>query len=686
VLHKTSLTNSWRLWVLIVVLFAAATGIISTAFGVFHNPIPPPPLPFRAPVHPHYRNLNLHPGGTACEMRFLWHSQSPTGSVRLYRGGTFVQEIDSTTRLISAREEYYTVHKVIATGLSHSANYQYTVVGDGFISIPKNFRTGGDAYFSFIAVGDPQIGTPYQTPSVALGVWQSVLDAAMAKVPYAAFMLSVGDQLHTNSWPYDAHQGVIDGVFARSQEMYDILLTPQQFHSLPFVPVPGNHEAGSRNANGHLWHLNHALHNPPAHASYTVANTHRVWGNTVHMDYYMRWGNTVIIVMDYSTHYRPLYGSRLNWLEDTLNRNADASWRIVTFHLPPYSAFRPPDSDFKQNIIRYWIPQFQRLGIDLVLNGHCHSYSRSYNMYDNIPRRGQQFLDAAGNLVPYTTNAVLNPFGISYITINSATASGFYNVTDMAARPFLAVHNQNFMPNFSVVSVTPYTLSIATYQLNNDGSTTLVDVYTIVRYIYEGITLRQMEGSQWGSLHSAIVRSPIFANGVTLQQIENALPPMVEVLTSIRNHDFGTPEAMRRTNYPQYAYGVWALPAPITWDITSIVPPFDPGLRDVVYTISGTIHNVARGNITINVVVGNPPSLAALGYAPNNISLSHSINRASNLHQSNYCEESWRLLSDTLAFARRVYESNYVTSAQLNAAVRALDDAMFSLEPGGLIR
>jgi len=39
----------------------------------------------------YYRNLNLTAGGTVHEMRFTWHSQSPTGMIRLYEAGAIIQ-------------------------------------------------------------------------------------------------------------------------------------------------------------------------------------------------------------------------------------------------------------------------------------------------------------------------------------------------------------------------------------------------------------------------------------------------------------------------------------------------------------------------------------------------------------------------------------------------------------------
>ena len=59
------------------------------------------------------------------------------------------------------------------------------------------------------------------------------------------------------------------------------------------------------------------------------------------------------------------------------NKNID--WTIVFFHRPFYSA---DDSDIT-NMRRTYHPLFDKLGVDLVLQGHSHNYQRSYPLYYN---------------------------------------------------------------------------------------------------------------------------------------------------------------------------------------------------------------------------------------------------------------------------------------------------------------
>ena len=575
-----------------------------------------------------YRNLNLTPGGNVGDMHFTWHSQSPTGSVRIYPAGETTPiaiGASSNPRVLDARSTDtswfpgvtpdYTVHFVVVTGLSPSTDYEYVVVGENFESLRKPFRTGGDDNFSFLIAGDPQLGIDRQPGPAAYSSWQNTMNVAMNRVPNAAFLLSVGDQIHSNNNTYANH-------FARAQYMHDALLSPPVFHSLPFVPVVGNHEAGSANANGPLWHLNYGTLNPIGSGT-ALGNVRRLENGPIHFDYYMRWGNVIIIQLDSNLHSLALSGSRYAWFTNVLAEHSDAEWRVVTFHHPPYSAYRPSTNTAKQNIIANWLPAFERHNIDIVLSGHCHSYSRSHHMQGNIPVLEQQWLDANGTVLlgADATNAVLDPTGITYIAFNSASGSGFYNVTAMAGRYYLAMYNQNFMRNFSVVDVTPNTFSVATYQINNDDSTTLVDVYTIVRSdngaVPSGTITRQMGDTQWGTFVRATIEPITAPLGSSLTTIEGLLPTQVLIETDLRNNDVGTPEALRpsESGIPDYGPIVRPLSVNVIWDMGSIIPAFVPDLTTYqTYTIRGSIPGVAGGIVYIEVTVGDPPPPPFDGY------------------------------------------------------------------------
>ena len=61
------------------------------------------------------------------------------------------------------------------------------------------------------------------------------------------------------------------------------------------------------------------------------------------------------------------------WLEEQLKDNPNR-WTIVTHHHPVYSTSRGRDNPALRE---YWQPLYEKYGVDLVLQGHDHSYGRS---------------------------------------------------------------------------------------------------------------------------------------------------------------------------------------------------------------------------------------------------------------------------------------------------------------------
>jgi 3',5'-cyclic AMP phosphodiesterase CpdA len=61
------------------------------------------------------------------------------------------------------------------------------------------------------------------------------------------------------------------------------------------------------------------------------------------------------------------------WLEEQLKNNPNR-WTIVTHHHPVYSTSRGRDNP---ELREYWQPLYEKYGVDLVLQGHDHSYGRS---------------------------------------------------------------------------------------------------------------------------------------------------------------------------------------------------------------------------------------------------------------------------------------------------------------------
>lgn len=65
-------------------------------------------------------------------------------------------------------------------------------------------------------------------------------------------------------------------------------------------------------------------------------------------------------------------GEQKAWLEKVLKDNP-RKWSIVTFHHPIYSASARRDNS---SLREAWKPLFDQYNVDLVLQGHDHTYAR----------------------------------------------------------------------------------------------------------------------------------------------------------------------------------------------------------------------------------------------------------------------------------------------------------------------
>lgn len=550
-----------------------------------------------------YRNLSLTPGADNSIMRFTWHSGSEEGSIRIWPLGqpqnytildTAAVVLESrmegarnaTTPLVPTRTGYeYFVHHASAYNLDPQTDFEYVVIWDNGESPVYTFRTGGSDNFSFLAAGDPQLGVFAGFLEQDGGGWQNTLDVATRNRNFD-FLLSVGDQIHTTN----AQMGGV----TTSQARHDFLFAPSQFTSLPFVPVVGNHDgSGASNANIHMWQFHYNLPE-------TAPNVRR-FNNAensleTQMDFYLRWGNMLLVQLDSNTTtgFGP-NGPRTQWLEDVVYRNQDATWRVATYHHAVYPVFRfnhdgaGGNNAALGNVRANIVPVLENLEFDLILNGHEHAYSRSHQMLNQIPQLEQLWLDNEGNIVEERTNAVLDPTGIVHITLNSGSGSGYYSIQRMAHRPYIAAYNQNFRRNYTVVDVADYMLSVTTYQINNDGSTTLVDVYSIVRSENGQVpsNLRNLQtyvSEALETLHVAPVRDLVA--GITFEELLEELPRRVNVETVIRNNREDNQAGMiRNPGDGDFGDSVSPAYANVIWDLESSA--FDPAGEEQTFTVTG---------------------------------------------------------------------------------------------------
>ncbi|OYP31171.1 metallophosphoesterase [Rhodopirellula sp. MGV] len=231
-------------------------------------------------------------------------------------------------------------HTVNFTDLSPETKYAYRV-GDGETwSEWFHFTTASSEAkpFSFIYFGDAQ--------NDLRSMWSRVIREAHSDAPKAAFFLHAGDLVNQaesdaewGEWFYAG--GFLNGMIAS-------------------VPVPGNHEQ-AKNEDGtrrlsHHWRPTFAL---PTNGPEGLEES----------CFTFVYQGVRIIGMNSNT----MLDEQAKWLEEVLAAN-QCHWTICTFHHPVFSTGEGRDNE---ELRVRWKPILDRYRVDIVLQGHDHTYGRT---------------------------------------------------------------------------------------------------------------------------------------------------------------------------------------------------------------------------------------------------------------------------------------------------------------------
>ncbi len=231
-------------------------------------------------------------------------------------------------------------HSVVFRDLEPGTKYAYRV-GDGVNwSEWFHFSTASDEPepFSFIYFGDAQ--------NNLRSMWSRVIREAYSDAPKAKFLLHAGDLINIAQSDADWGEWFGAGGWLNA--------------TVPSVPVVGNHEQHKREDGTrgltHHWRPQFTLpEQGPAGLEETV--------------YSFDYQNAKIIILNSNTQH----AEQGVWLEEVLSRNTQP-WVIVSFHHPIFSTAKDRDN---AGLRAAWKPILDKYQVDLVLQGHDHSYGRT---------------------------------------------------------------------------------------------------------------------------------------------------------------------------------------------------------------------------------------------------------------------------------------------------------------------
>lgn len=142
-----------------------------------------------------------------------------------------------------------------------------------------------------------------------------------------------------------------------------VVTTGDNFYDPDGVATPGNYgtpERCLRTASGHRWRATWGNHDIRGRSTSTTLGARRFYAWSA--------GGVRFIMLDSN---KPSERRQRTFLIEQL-RAARGHPVVVVFHHPPFTGGSDHTND--RAVQRYWVPSFERYGVDLVLNGHAHLY------------------------------------------------------------------------------------------------------------------------------------------------------------------------------------------------------------------------------------------------------------------------------------------------------------------------
>lgn len=405
------------------------------------------------------KTISVNIGETESQMIFTWLSKSANESFVVVKDGTGteVANVIATQSDYTSEIEYYSYTATVDC-FATAGDYTYAVGNEDKWSEEETIHVNdnSDNSYSFIAAGDPQIGS---SEAVSDGEgWSTTLDLASSWWGDSIdFLVSVGDQVNASKSDY-------------AEDEYDAYFSADLLTSIPSSVVAGNHEV-------YDYSTYSAHFTAPSTLDTTTASS--VAGDESG-DYWYAYEGTLFLCLNSNVYDSTAV--HYNFIKDAIAEytaiyGESPTWQIVTFHHSIYSsASHYADSDVltRQST---WSDMFSDLDIDVVLMGHDHVYTRSVMMQGTNPT------EYADNSTEDIADYVIDPEDgeVLYVTLNSASGSKYYSIQNYDL-DYVAVKDQTNTPTITKVDVTDSELKITTYY-TSDGSTLedVVDEFSIIR-------------------------------------------------------------------------------------------------------------------------------------------------------------------------------------------------------------
>ncbi|WP_141761082.1 fibronectin type III domain-containing protein [Corynebacterium sp. HMSC034B08] len=399
-------------------------------------------------------------GSDATEANLAWQSKTNETQFLEYWPTADPANI---TRVESPRGPYNSAvfypHEATMTGLEPDTEYAYRVGSDrrGY-SEQRTFTTGTDGdSWSFLAMADAQIGVDTKIAEQS-AAWNKAVNTATGEHPDSAFIMHLGDQ--------------VEGWGAPVKQLEEFT-APEKLQEYRLAVLKGNHET---------YTLDRHFQD-----TYFLPNEVDDTAN-----YFFNYNNVLFIGLDGNRASKADIDVHAKFVNETIAAHgADADWVIVGIHHAPFSqGTHYTDKDVVE-LRNSLTPKLSEAGVDLVLSGHDHIYTRTHlmNGVDPVIPAGTS---KSGDILIPENNEVL------YVTSTTATGGKYYdfqdengtthpnvreeNVTDLAHKS-TARWRQDYNPDYTSIDVSSESLKLTTYNINTP-------------YVVDQVTLLKKDATQ----------------------------------------------------------------------------------------------------------------------------------------------------------------------------------------------
>lgn len=251
------------------------------------------------------------------------------------------------------------VYTAELTNLEKGTAYEYRTREENRVSSWYPLATDDGGAFKVIVTSDSQ--------SSDYSDWKNLIRHAADDHQDAAFMIALGDLVDNGDDEY------------QWQTWFDS--TKDILSRIPAAPALGNHEAYSLDWKEHMPDRYLTHFNLPDNGNRNFKNHY----------YSFDWGDVHFTVLDTSLNeekeWMPdLYEIEKVWLEKDL-RETKKKWKVVLMHKDPLQygfadESRPHREEGFSEEGQYFMPVFDKYGVDLVLSAHLHTYRDRGHIYD----------------------------------------------------------------------------------------------------------------------------------------------------------------------------------------------------------------------------------------------------------------------------------------------------------------